>query len=191
MHHPLHPLPIILIPRSKDIPAPSAFDPILELPIVHITVGVVVLPLALDRPQFPLPLVPFLGTDGQPAFTVTMPVIEVPLVDLPIMELIHSLTELAAVHELALELLIIGSVHLSPLAMLQVLRPRPLVDVPVFLVLVLAFTRGCEIVDVADVVTAGFEDEDTVGRVVLVQVAEEVLLVGEVEQECACEHLAA
>lgn len=67
--------------------------------------------------------------------------------------------------------------------MLQVLRPKTLVNVPVLLVLVPALTLGCELVDVSDEVTSRFEDENAVRGAVLEEMAQEVLFGWETDEE--------
>lgn len=67
--------------------------------------------------------------------------------------------------------------------MLQVLRPKTLVNVPVLVVLVSTLTLCCELVNVSDEVTSGLEDKNAVCRAVLEEMAQEVLFRWETDEE--------
>jgi hypothetical protein len=183
MHFPLKPLSIVFIPCRKDIPAPATFESILELASVYIAIRIMILTQPLHTPQPPLTLVPLFGIDLHFPFAITMPIVKIPLINFSIPKLIHSLTELGPIHELSIEHIPIFLIELLPPTMLQVLRPKTLVNVPVLLVLVPALTLGCELVDVSDEVTSRFEDENAVRGAVLEEMAQEVLFGWETDEE--------
>ena len=137
MHFSLQPFTIVLKPSGKDVTSIAAFQAIFKIPIIHIAIRVVILALALYRAQFPLAIIPLLRADSQFSLAITVAVVEVPLIDATITKDILTHTKLAAIHELPLKRLVIRLIILFTLPMLQVLRPRTFVLIPVLLVLIL------------------------------------------------------
>ena len=116
-----------------------------------------------------------------------MAVVEVPLIHSPIAEHVLAHAELTAVHELSLKSLIIRFIILFALPMLQVLRPCAFVHIPVLFVFILALSCSGEVLDVTYIIAPRLEHKYSVDGLVLSEVAKEVLLVGEVEEEEALE----
>jgi hypothetical protein len=127
----------------------------------------VVLSLALNRAQFPLPSVVLFRADSQSTLTVTMAVVEIPLINATVSKGIFAHTKLAAIHKLTLKSLITCLIIFFTLAMLQVFGPHSFIHIPILLVFVRALTRGCQILYVAYIVTPWFEQEYPVCGLVL------------------------
>jgi hypothetical protein len=118
MHLSIKPLAIILEPSRKDISTSTTFEAILKLSIVHITIRIVVLSLALNRTQFPLSSVVLFRAESQFALTITMAVVEITFIYAAVTKSIFAHTKLAAIHEFAVKSLITCLIILLSLAML-------------------------------------------------------------------------